>query len=204
LIRHGESYSAVEQTIADVAGCKGLTEKGFHQIDLLAKRCAATGEVSDCTTFLSSPIPRARQTAERLLAVLPVDSYREEPDLRDLVPGEADGLSFPAYAERFGRFNLLDEPDRAFAPGGESWTTFTARVRQTLQRLRTEYEGQTVVAACHAGFIVISLIELFAIPRPGTQAYLSPTYTGITELQFAGNRWTLVRYNDTAHLTYSP
>lgn len=201
LIRHGESYASIEQTIADVAGCKGLTELGFHQVGMLAKRLAVTGELNQCSVLLSSPIARARQTAERLLEVLPVEAVRAEPDLRDLVPGEADGLSMAEYAVQFGRFSLRDEPDRPFAPGGETWTSFTARVRQTMHRLRTDYEGQTVVAACHSGFIVTSLFEIFAMPRHGTQAGLSPTYTGITEWHAAGDRWNLVRYNDAAHLT---
>jgi probable phosphoglycerate mutase len=200
LIRHGESYASVEQTIADVASCKGLTQQGFAQVELLANRLRDTGEFDDCTLFLSSPIPRARQTAESLLDVLPVPVFGEEPDLRDLIPGEAEGLTNAAYEAQFGRFNLRDYPDRPFSPNGESWTTFTARIRQTLHRFTLEYAGQTVVATCHAGFIVIALLEIFAIPRPGTRAWLNPSYTGITELDFSDNRWCLVRYNDTSHL----
>jgi hypothetical protein len=69
-----------------------------------------------------------------------------------------------------------------------------------MQRFAKQYEGQTVVAACHSGFIVMSILETFAIPRPGTQAFLHPSYTGITEWDYSGNRWTLVRYNDASHL----
>jgi probable phosphoglycerate mutase len=200
LIRHGESYAAVEQVIADVAGCKGLTDQGVAQVRQLAHRLRSTGEANECTLFLSSPIPRARQSAQLLLDVLPVATFQEDPDLRDLIPGEADGLTNSEYAARYGRFDLMAKPERPFSPGGESWVTFTARVRQTMQRYAEEYAGQTVVAACHSGFIVLSILELFSIPRPGTRAFLNPTYTSLTEWHCSEKRWTLVRYNDSSHL----
>jgi broad specificity phosphatase PhoE len=200
LIRHGESHAFLHKIIADVESCKGLTELGIAQVQMLAKRLRSTGEVDECTTFLSSPVLRARQTADILLEVLPVASYMEEPNLRDLIPGEADGLAEEEYQARYGRFSLPEEPERRFAPGGESWIMFTTRVREAMARFAEQYAGQTVVAASHSGFIMMSILQLFAISRPGTQAYLNPTYTSLTEWRYSGTRWTLERYNDSSHL----
>jgi probable phosphoglycerate mutase len=201
LIRHAESYSSTQQLIADVVGCTGLTEHGFAQAEKLANRLRTTGELDDCTIYLSSPVLRARQTAEVLLDVLPVTSFQDDLDLRDVIPGEADGLSRSDYEARYGAFDLVAEPKRTFSPKGDSWLTFTNRVRQTMQRFAQQYEGQNVVAVSHAGFIMMSILELFAIPRPGTGAFLNPTNTAMTEWRYSGNRWTLVHYNDASHLT---
>ena len=73
-------------------------------------------------------------------------------------------------------------------------------MRATLATLAERYDGRTVVAVSHAGFIVAAVLVLFDIPRPGTGAYLDPVYTGITEWQFSGGVWRLIRYNDAYHL----
>jgi broad specificity phosphatase PhoE len=93
------------------------------------------------------------------------------------------------------------EPDRVFAPAGESWNSFHERVRRTLERVARDYEGQTVVAVCHAGVIMASMRVLLGIPL-GTRARLRPTNTGLTEWEHdaSPDRWTLHSFNDASHL----
>ncbi len=202
LIRHAESHHSLRGVIAGVAGCAGLTERGFRQAQALADRLAATGELSDCTALLSSPVPRARQTAEVLARVLPVRSIETDCDLCEVHPGEADGLSWEDYRARYEAFDLQTFPDRPFAPGGESWSEFVDRVSAVLQRLAERFDGQTVVAVSHAGFIVVSCLVLYdaVTRRPGIRARLDPVHTALTEWQVSGATWRLIRYNDAFHL----
>jgi broad specificity phosphatase PhoE len=164
LIRHGESAHASRGIIADVAGCTGLTERGVMQVRALASRLQATGEIAACRTLLSSPVPRARQTAALLAPALSISAVEEDDALCEVRPGAADGLSWEAYRATYGACDLLTSPGRPFAPGGESWGEFMARVRTTHQRLAERFAGQTVVAVTHAGFVVASLLVLFDIP----------------------------------------
>ena len=157
--------------------------------------------MSDCQALLCSPVLRALQTAEVLARTLPVEPIEQDCDLCELHPGEADGLSWGANRATYGAFDLLTSPTRAYAPGAESWLEFIDRVRATLERLARRFAGQTVVAVTHAGFIVASVLVLFAIPRPGTGARLDPDYTSLTEWHVAQAMWQLVRFNDTSHLT---
>lgn len=196
LIRHAESEHAFRRVIADVKGCTGLTERGFQQAHMLASRLRATGEANDCATLLSSPVLRARQTADALLSVLPVRTVAIVPGIREIHPGVADGLTLKEYGATFGAFDLVASPDRPFAPGGESWLGFVNRVRATMTRLAEQFDGKTVVAITHAGFIVASVLALFDIPRPGTGARLEPVYTSLTERHFSDGVWQLVRFND--------
>ncbi len=191
LIRHGESDHALRDVIAGRHSCRGLSERGFKQAELLARRFATTGEVSDCQALLCSPVLRARQTAEVLARTLPAGPIEQDCDLCELHPGAADGLSWETYRATYGAFNLLTSPTRPFAPGAESWVEFVERVRATLERLARRFAGQTVVA----------VLVLFDIPRPGTSARLDPGYTSRTEWRVAQARWQLVRFNDIAHLT---
>jgi probable phosphoglycerate mutase len=131
---------------------------------------------------------------------LPTSAVREDQALCELRPGAADGLAWADYRARYGAFDLLAAPDRPFAPGGESWHDFIARVRTILTRLSEQFAGQTVVAVSHAGFIVASLLVLFDIPRPGTGARFDPLHTSLTEWRVRDTAWELVRYNDVYHL----
>lgn len=200
LVRHGASEHSRRGIIADVHGCAGLTAEGVTQAQRLARRLWATSELDGCAALLSSPVSRARQTAEILAGVLPTRDVVEDQALCELRPGAADGLAWADYRARYGAFDLLAFPDRPFAPGGESWHDFIARVRRTLTRFSEQFAGQTVVAVSHAGFIVASLLVVFDIPRPGTGARFEPLHTSLTEWRVRDTAWELVRYNDAYHL----
>jgi probable phosphoglycerate mutase len=97
---------------------------------------------------------------------------------------------------------MIAEPDRIYAPGGDSWNSFHERVERTLLRLARDHADQTVVAVCHGGVIMDSLRVFFAIPHPGTGARLAPSNTGLTEWTHdpATDQWTLRTFNDDTHL----
>ena len=200
LIRHGESKHGLRGHIADVRTCTGLTPRGVQQALALAERLSATGERLDSTFLLTSPVLRARQTAEILAEAFSGGTLSEDGNLRELLPGQAEGLSGAEYRSHYGAFDLIASPARPFAPGGESWADFVGRVRATLHDFAERFAGQTVIAVSHAGFIVASLLVLFDIPRPGTGTQFDPAHTALTEWEMSGGIWRLVRYNDTAHL----
>lgn len=198
LIRHAESKHVKLGVITGRTICPGLTDTGFHQAQRLAERFRESGELDGCAAFLSSPLPRARQTAEAILPALPGMTIEECADLCEIDPGEAEGLTGEAYRERYGSFDPVAFPDRPYAPGGESWNGFLQRVRAVHERLAERFAGKTVVAVTHAGFIVGAMLVMFP-PAPGARAWLNPSHTGITEWQVVSEQWSLARYNDTAH-----
>ena len=200
LIRHGESLHSQRRMIAGVASCPGLTARGFEQSRILARRLEETGELRDATQLLSSPVLRARQTAEILAPCLPQCRLSEDIRLSELLPGDADGLLWQEYVSRYEAFDLVTEPDRPFAPGGESWQDFGTRVHAMLNEMIGVYAQQTVVGITHAGFIVMAMLELFSIPRPGTGTRIDPSFTSLTEWQYSNAEWQLLRFNDIAHL----
>ena len=82
LVRHALSEHVSRDVIADIAGCPGLAPQGFEQAKRVATRLAAlTGPV----VLLSSPVLRARQTAEAVASALDAEII-EQSDLRELVP----------------------------------------------------------------------------------------------------------------------
>ena len=203
LIRHGASHHSDRGLIAMPRGCTGLTDTGVAQANALARRLATTGELTDCAALLASPVRRARETADLLLPALAVGGVAIASGLMEPLPGAADGLTLADARAAYGDGDPVAVPDRPIAPGGESWAQFLTRVRATLAALAARHDGETVVAVTHAGFIVATLLVAFAIPRPGTGAWLAPAHTGLTEWRVADGRWELARYNDTTHLAAS-
>lgn len=200
LVRHGESKHTFQNKIAGIAACDGTTERGFEQMRALGQYWKETDRFSSEVRLLSSPVRRAHEAAEVLMETVPTEDVLIDHDLQELDWGKADGMMWDEYRDNYGAFDLVTEPDRHVAPGGESWNSFLARVRRTLQRLAQLPDDETVIAVTHAGFIVASILATFDIPRPGTRARLEPDFASVTEWRVQNRVWTLARYNHTCRL----
>jgi probable phosphoglycerate mutase len=200
LVRHGDANAGFHGVIGGPTGCTGLTRRGREQATALRDHLAVSGRVR-ADVLLASVIPRAIETAEIIAPGLGIATFGRECDLCEVHTGEADGLEWAEWGVRYGSFDMEADPDRLFAPEGESWNSFHERVQQVLDRLAKEYEGRTVVAVCHAGVIMASMRMLLGVGRPGT-GRLQPTNTGLTEWEWEPEpgRWTLHSFNETSHL----
>lgn len=200
LVRHGDAYAGFHGVIGGPRGCTGLTDLGRVQAEALREHLRATGRVR-ADVLVSSVLPRAIETAEIIAPGLGLELSARECDLCEVHTGEADGLTWVEHADRFGSFDMEAEPDRVFAPEGDSWNSFHERVRGALERLATTYAEQTVVAVCHAGVIGASLRVFLGSANPTTGA-VRPSNTGLTEWEHdpVGGRWTLHSFNEAVHL----
>ena len=205
LVRHGDAHAGFDGVVSGPMGCRGLTDLGRRQAEALRAYLAASGRIR-ADVLLTSLLPRARETAQIISPSLGLKVISQRCDLCEIHTGEADGLAWTEYSERYGSFDMESEPERVFAPGGESWKTFHPRVRLMCQQIATEFIDQTVVAVCHAGVIMASIRELFGIPHPGMGTQLRPVNTGLTEWQHdpISDRWALHSFNEHAHLLRRP
>lgn len=201
LVRHGDAFAGFSGVIGGERGCTGLTPLGRLQAEALRDRLASTERIR-ADVLLASTLPRAVETAEIIAPGLGIETFARACDLCEVHTGEADGLEWAEYGLRYGSFDMEVEPDRVFAPQGESWNSFHERVAQLLQRVVREFEGQTVVAVCHAGVIMASMRLLLGMPRTSAGARLQPSNTGLTEWEYDVqlDRWTLHCFNDADHL----
>jgi probable phosphoglycerate mutase len=201
LVRHGDAHAGFHGPIAGPTGCAGLTPLGRRQAEALREHLAASGRVR-ADVLLASVLPRAIATAEIIAPGLGLEVAAHDCDLCEFHTGEADGVDWVEYNARYGSFDMEAEPDRVFAPGGDSWNGFHARVSRTLDRLAQEHPDATVVAVCHAGVIMASMRLLLGILDPATSAHLRPSNTGLTEWEHepATGRWVLRAYNEAVHL----
>lgn len=201
LVRHGDAHAGFHGVIGGRTGCAGLTDLGRRQAEALRDHLAATQRITP-DVLVTSLLPRAIETAEIIAPALGLDIHDHVGDLGEVDPGDADGLTWAEYDIRHGGFDMEAEPDRVFAPAGDSWNSFHERVGRVLARLAADHADQTVMAVCHAGVIMASLRLLLGLPSPMPGARLRPTNTGLTDWAHdpVTGVWTLHGFNETGHL----
>ena len=197
LVRHGESRCNVGQVIGGQRGCTGLTPRGAEQVAVLAARLSRTGELAGTAALYASSLPRAIETAEILRPALEGGGGQALPvhvdaGLREIDPGEADGLSWREAIDRFGPVDL----SRQWLPGSEAWADFIDRAAATLERLVAAHRGQLVVAACHGGIVEASMLRFLPLGDGVDWLPLRTKYASMTEWECVDGHWTLLRYND--------
>lgn len=200
IVRHGEAVSNAEDTVGGHLTCKGLTEHGRRQVEALATRLVRTEELSGAVALYSSILRRAIETAEILAPALGGLAIRQTCDLCERHVGEADGLTWQEYEDRYGALKPGDDPEREMAPGGESWVGFLDRAESALYAVMMRHPGGLVVVAGHGGIIGASIVRFLELPDHGSHMRGHADNSSMTEWSWTGTRWWLVRYNDAAHL----
>lgn len=205
LVRHGDAHAGLSGVIAGPRGCRGLTDLGRAQAGRLRDHLASTRHLA-VDVVVASELPRAIETAQIVAPALGIADIPQDCELCEVHTGDADGTDWAEYPTTFGDFDMEAEPDRAFAPGGDSWNSFHDRVGDMMERLAVDHTDRTVMAFCHAGVIAASLRVRFDLPRSSGGVRLLPTNTGLTtwEHDHTIDRWTLRGYDDASHLVAQP
>lgn len=208
LIRHGEAQTHVDQIIGGHTACSGLSDLGRRQAAALRDRLERTGELAGVDHLYASILPRAIETAEIIAPALGIDPAKVQQDcnLCESHPGEADGIPWEQWRELYRPDAESHNEYEPWAPGAESWADFSVRVGRALHGLARDHRGETVVVGCHGGVIEASMVTLAHLPL-SRQWRTQIDNTSITEWLLRpyddfqkGERWTLVRFNDHAHL----
>ncbi len=201
LIRHGEATCNVEGVVGGRAGCSGLSVTGRRQAEALAARLVATGELSGAGALYSSVLARAVETGSIVAGGIGAGTAPvQDCDLCELHPGEADGLTWDEFRDRYGEPDFDADPDSEVAPGGESWRSFVTRASGAVARVARAHGGELVVIVCHAGVIESTLLAFLPVAPGRARLGLPTEHTSLTEWETGERGWRLVRYNDAAHL----
>jgi broad specificity phosphatase PhoE len=146
-----------------------------------AKELAARAAQIPFAALYSSPLRRARETADIVAAAIGLEVV-EDQRLVETDAGDWTDMSFAEVIERwpeeFGRFAALD-PDFAF-PGGESFADQRRRVAQALSEIAAGALPALVI--CH-GVVIRLALRAFGGQSParienGALVALSPQASG--------------------------
>ena len=147
LVRHA-SCEGLGQTIWGRTGGICLNEQGRTEAQQLAERFTSV----KLDALYSSPLERARETAEALARVAQLE-IQPNAAFNEIDFGEWSGKSFATLSndERWRRFNT--QRSLAQIPGGESFIDVQARAINELEKLRERHGEARVAIVSHADVI---------------------------------------------------
>ncbi|HHB89841.1 MAG TPA: histidine phosphatase family protein [Anaerolineae bacterium] len=195
LIRHGE-------TDANVAGeWQGSTDsplnaRGVVQAQALAQRLAV--EQFPIAIIYTSPLQRARQTADIIAQALGNIPIIPDPNLAEFHLGKWEGLSYKQLRDEKQLWKRMREDPDFSPPGGESPRAFAMRLLNSIQTIIQKHPGEHVAVVGHGGAMATLLALL--INRDGSRwsDYLMPN-ASLTQLVFDPEP-RLISFADITHL----
>ncbi len=142
-VRHGEAENNAANIVDDGTGPRSfpLTKKGREQVKKTAKALAK----QSIGVIISSPVPRAKETAEIIASEVGVEIMYDEA-LREIGMGDLLYTSQDEFHAKRGDFDRWhhDSPH-----GVESYDALKARTAACLEKILETYRGKTVVIVSH-------------------------------------------------------
>lgn len=164
LVRHGQTEWNREKRIQGSID-RPLNLKGEMQAHRLGRQLKEV----DFDLIFSSPLSRARQTAEILNQYLTREILLD-PVLKENYYGMAEGMTrdeyFHHFSSQIAEVEAIPFPKRAHhkvVPDAESLADVASRVVPFLDRVVQEAKGKNLLAVTHGGVIRAVLIALFEI-----------------------------------------
>lgn len=196
LVRHGTTDANVEGRFLGQTDVP-LNATGREEAAAVAERLRRTR----FDAVVTSDLLRARQTAEAIAGGAPVVL---EPRLREIHLGDLDGaLTIDVrrgHPELMARWQASPADCRMPGPGAETLAEVQARAWSGLEALRAAHPGGQVAVVSHT-FTLLAIVCRALELDLARFRLIHLDRASITELHWRRYGPTLVRLNDTAHLT---
>jgi probable phosphomutase (TIGR03848 family) len=152
LVRHGQTPTTGKILPGRTRGLH-LADAGREQAARAAERI---GELERVDAIYTSPLERARETAAPIGATTGVRP-KVERGLVECDFGDWTGAELSALMKEPGWQTVQRAPSTFRFPGGESFSDMQHRMVTTLDRLRDQHKGGTIVCVSHADPIKAAL-----------------------------------------------
>jgi broad specificity phosphatase PhoE len=190
LVRHA-AHDRVNRSLCGRMPGVTLGEEGRRQAERLAERLGS----EDVAAVYSSPLERARETAEPLARRLGVPVQLAE-ELNEIDFGSWSGRRFDELArdliwESWNRARTSVRP-----PGGESFEAAQARAIAFLNEVPIRHDGARVVAVSHCDVIRAALCAVLNSQSLDDYRLFDIAPASITRLVWQGAGWTVAGMNE--------
>ena len=196
LVRHGESEwnrTGRYQGQADAP----LSSLGLQQAEALAKRL----QQEKIDTIYTSPLQRARRTAEAIARFHPDVPFVEDRALFEIHHGDWQGLLAAEVRERYAE--ALDEwrthPTRCQMPGGESFSNILKRTLNFKERISQRHPDGTVLVSTHDVVVKILIADALGVNMDRINR-LWITNASISVVEYTDDLPYLVSLSEACHL----
>ncbi|HEY8302526.1 MAG TPA: bifunctional RNase H/acid phosphatase [Jatrophihabitans sp.] len=195
LVRHGATEHSAALRLSGRNDLP-LTPDGEAQAAALAKRDFGT-----IAAIVSSPLRRARQTAEVIAAELGLPA-RVDDNFAEVDFGAFEGLTFAeAQAAEPAAFAQWAGSTDVAPPGGESFAALARRVRRGRDAIVAAHPDATVLVVTHV--TPIKLLVRAALDAPMAALFhMHLDVATVSALDYSGDGSASLRlFNDASHLT---
>lgn len=196
-LRHGESVGNAENRFQGQTDFP-LTERGRAQAVALAQRWRDAGLTFDCC--ISSPLLRARQTAEIICQTLRIPLETSD-HWKELDNGLLAGLQDEEAEQTVLRPTFMTPYTRWGVTGESRWEVYL-RAGRAIQALLDRPAGRYLVVA-HGGILNMALYAILGIPPQAD--YTGPRFlfqnTTFASLMYEPqhHNWRLLHFDDRSH-----
>lgn len=180
LFRHGQTdwnINFLLQGVTDIP----MNATGIEQVRAAAKVI----NKQDWDMILTSPLGRARQTAEIIAEQLGFQDIHQQDLLIERSFGEAEGLAYEQWKEKYANLDQI--------PGGESKSDLTRRSQLLLDTFVSSHPGKRILAVSHGALIrtVLGISSENQLPRDGER--LGNACLNI--VSHLGTSWSVTKYD---------
>jgi ribonuclease H / adenosylcobalamin/alpha-ribazole phosphatase len=195
LVRHGATVHSPEHRLSGRNDLP-LSETGQQQAQALAER----GFGDDVVAVVSSPLPRARQTAEVIAAALGLELLVVD-GLAEMDFGDWEGRTIAEVrGDDPSAVDAWTADPRVAAPGGESFDDVGRRVRRARDEILARHRHGTVVVVSHVTPIKWLITSALDAPTSALFRIHLDTASVSRVDYFPDGNCSLALLNDTAHL----
>lgn len=201
-VRHGKTEWNLEGKYQGGHGDSPLLPESLHDISLLAKRLQNT----KIYHMYSSPLPRAKTTAETLIKDLkhqiPLSIVR---DLREFDLGIMEGRKFSELEEEMPEVIYAFRNDPAnYDYGlirGESFEKVAERTTKAVKKIVAENDEQSnIVIVSHGAALVTMIQSLLGTKIADIRKNGGLSNTSLTHLRYEDGYFRLIKWNETGYL----
>jgi len=198
-VRHGESTGNAQNRFQGQSDYP-LSETGRAQASALAERWKAEGMTFD--RAISSPLSRARQTADILAAALGNFPVEDDPLWMERDNGKRSGLTWEEVQALYPDPDFYNPYESVGETGEGDWALYL-RAGQALHKILQRPPARYLVAT-HGAILNMALYAILGIPPQPN--YQGPRFrlenTSVCAFRYHPNvhRWRVDVIGDTGHL----
>ena len=163
MFRHGQTEWNINLRLQGTADIP-LNKTGIEQV------AQAAAFIGDWDVLLTSPLARARHSAEILSPALNLEPVVSE-RLLERSFGIGEGMTYEQWRQRYAQLESI--------PGAESETSVFSRCQKLLDEIKLEHSGKRVLVVTHGALIrfVLNLVTDNELPPKGERLMNASLHT---------------------------
>jgi len=197
LARHGETeWNRIQrfQGVSDIA----LNKTGKEQAIALARALSR----EPLAAIYTSPLIRAKETANRIQSYHTSVPIYEEPGFVEMDLGEFEGMEAKQWAALYPDFrdSWREDPSSVKMPAGENLREVQTRAVEALERIAKPYPTAATLLVCTHNCVICSILcHAMKIPL-GRFREIKQDTAALNIIHKEGRRFHVETVNDRSHL----